>query len=248
MKRIYATFFFIFFLCMVFTSCSSVGNETVIKDSESELSGINMQERMHTEHSKEYVTEFMSILGSVKGEELLSGYDFDEEHCYNVTPSAVSMSTDIKIFKFSDSCVSLALIDGEVFEICTSFGGYGFFNAVPWDYDADGTMDLLIASSWGSGIHRSEISVFNVKTKRSTVICSSMEFNNSDPGNDWFVAMQSPSSDTGNPEEKTISYVIYSAEIQSGNSLVDLSYAIRSCVGSIELENGTPVFHPMQSE
>ena len=62
MKRIYATFFFIFFLCMVFTSCASVGNETVIKDSDFEISGTNMQEWMHTECSKDYVTEFMSIL------------------------------------------------------------------------------------------------------------------------------------------------------------------------------------------
>ena len=90
------------------------------------------------------------------------------------------MFQKIKIFKFSNSYVSLALIDGEVYEICTSFGGYGFFNAVPWDYDEDGTMDLLIASSWGSGMHRSEISVFNVKTKQSTIICTSIESGNTD--------------------------------------------------------------------
>lgn len=247
MKRIYATFFFIFFLCMVFTSCASVGNETVIKDSDFEISGTNMQEWMHTECSKDYVTEFMSILGTVKGEGLLSGYDFDEEHCYNVTPSAVSMSTDIKIFKFSDSCVSLALIDCEVFEICPSFGGYGFFNAVPWDYDEDGTTDLLIASSWGSGMHRSEISVFNAKTKQSTVICTSLEAGNRNTDHDWFVATQSPSSYTGDPKEMPIFYVVYSAEMKSGDSLVDLSYLAKSCVGSIDLEDGTPVFHPYKA-
>ena len=104
-------------------------------------------------------------------------------------------------------------------------------------------MDLLIASSWGSGMHRSEISVFNVKTKQSTIICTSIESGNTDSGNDWFIATQSPSSYTGDPEEIPIYYVVYSAEMKNGNSLVDLSYLAKSCVGSIDLEDGTPVFH-----
>lgn len=247
MKRIFSTLFFMLCLCMIITSCSHVGNETVIKDSDSETAQCDTKDWMNTECSKDYVAEFMSILGTVKGDGLLSGYDFDEEHCYNVTPSAVSESTDIKIFKFSDSCASFALIDGEIFEICPSFGGYGFFNAVLWDYDEDGTTDLLIASSCGSGMHRSEISVFNVKTKQSTVICTSLELENTDSDNDWFVATQSPSSYTGNPKEMPIYYAVYSAEVKIGDSLADLSYLAKSCVGSIDLKNGTPVFHPYEA-
>ena len=115
---------------------------------------------------------------------------------------------------------------------------------MPWDYDEDGTMDLLIASSWGSGFHRSEISVFNVKTKQSTIICTSIESGNEDSGNDWFVATESPSSYREDLEEPPIYYVIYSAEIKSGDSFVDLSYVAKSFVGSIELEYGMPIFHP----
>ena len=233
--------------CIFLSSCSSTVNYPEENRSDSETSQSDTQEGMHTECSKDFVKEFMSILGTVKGEGLLSGYDLDEEHCYNVTPSAVSLSTDIKIFKFSDSCASFALIDGEVYEICTSFGGYGFFNAVPWDYDEDGTTDLLVASSWGSGMHRSEISVFNVKTKESTVICTSVESGSENIGHDWFVGTESPSSYTGNPEEIPIYYVVYSAEIKSDNSLVDLSYDAKAFVGSIDLEDGTPVFHPYQA-
>ena len=137
MRKLTAVFLVVLFLCMFLSSCSTT-NESEANGSDSETSQISTQEWMHTECSKDYVKEFMSILETVKGDGLLSGYDLDEEHCYNVTPSAVSESTYIKIFKFSDSCASFALIDGEVFEICSSFGGYGFFNAVPWDYDEDG--------------------------------------------------------------------------------------------------------------
>ena len=128
---------------------------------------------MSTVCNKDSVDEFMSILGEVEGDGLLSGFVLDEKNCYNVTPLSVANETDIKIFKFSDSCASFALIDGGVYEICTSFGGFGFVNAVPWDYDEDGNLDLLIASSWGSGMYRSEISVFNTKTKESTILFES---------------------------------------------------------------------------
>ena len=247
MRKHIAIILMVIVLCIFLSSCSSPVNNPEASRSDSETAQSDTQEWMHTECSKDFVKEFMSILGTVKGDGLLSGYVFDEEHCYNVTPSAVSLSTDIKIFKFSDSCASFALIDGEVYEICTSFGGYGFFNAVPWDYDEDGTTDLLIASSWGSGMHRSEISVFNVKTKESILICTSVESGSGNTDHDWFVATQSPSSYTGDLEESPICYVVYSAEIKSDDSLVDLSYLAKSCAGSIDLENGTPVFHPYEA-
>lgn len=110
------------------TACNAGHNEP---DAENELSANHMS----TSCSKDGVEEFMSIIGEVELGFLSTGMKLDEEHCYNVTPLSVASETDIKIFKFSDSCVSLALIDNEVYEICTSFGGYGFVNAVPWDYD-----------------------------------------------------------------------------------------------------------------
>ena len=78
---------------------------------------------MTTSCTKDSVDEFMDIIGEVELGGLSAGMKLDEEHCYNVTPLSVATQTDIKIFKFSDSCVSLALIDGEVYSICESFGG-----------------------------------------------------------------------------------------------------------------------------
>ena len=239
MRKITTVFLIIFFFCALLSSCASMANDT-------ESSQSIAQEWMHTACSKEGVKAFMAILGTIKGEGLLSGNHFDEEHCYNVTPSTVSANTDIRIFKFSDTCLSLALIDGEVYQLCNFFGGHGFFNAVPWDYDADGTMDLLVASSWGSGFHRSEISVFNVKTKQSTVICSSILMENADV--DWFVEIVSPSSDKyyENSEADPFSYCVYSAEVECGDR-AELSYLPNAYVGSIDLEDGAPVFHPCEA-
>ena len=209
----------------------------------SDKSGSNV-DNMTTSCTKDSVDEFMSIIGEVELGGLSTGMKLDEEHCYNVTPLSVATQTDIKIFKFSDSCFSLALIDGEVYSICESFGGYGFVNAVPWDYDEDGNLDLLVASSWGSGLHRSIISVFNTTTKESIVIYDTSTTDN--PSVDLFVAAASPSFSSKEPQDLPIYYQVYSANIEvNGNNLADLSYTATGVIGSVVVENGAPVFKPM---
>ena len=244
MKKLLLLFTLVALLCL--SACSLGIKESATDISNTDVPAVPSQDWMHTESSKEYVTEFMAACGSIQGENLLFGYEFSEDYCFNVTPSIVSAATDVKIFKFSNSCTSLAWIDGEVYEICPSFGGFGFFNAMPWDYDKDGTTDLLVASSWGSGIHRSEISVFNVKTKESTVLCSSLDMKDSQFSNDWFVAAQAPSSENRNQETLSDEFLVCSANIEHGENLIDINYTAESCVGSIKLENGNPTFIPAE--
>lgn len=55
-------------------------------------------EYITTEYSKESVDVFMSAFGSVQSEDFTSGYTFDAEHCYNVTPLQVKNETDLRIF------------------------------------------------------------------------------------------------------------------------------------------------------
>ena len=197
-----------------------------------------------TSCTKDSVDEFMSIIGDVELGGLSIGMTLDKEHCFNVTPLSVASQTDIKIFKFSDSYVSLALIDGEVYSICESFGGYGFVNAVPWDYDEDGNLDLLVASSWGSGLHRSVISVFNTTTKESIVVYDTSNTDN--PSVDLFVETVSPSLSSKDPQDLPIYYQVYTANIEvNDNNLADLSYTATGVIGSVVAENGTPVFKPM---
>lgn len=185
--------------------------------------------------TKDSVDDFMAILTAAQAEGLIAGVNFDEGACYNVTPAAVAEATDIQIFKFSDSCASFALIAGEVYEICPSFGGCGFVNAVPWDHDNDGNLDLLVASSWGSGIHYAEITVFNTATKKSTSVYSS---NSSDL---IVQEIRSPNS--------TKLYAVLTAKIECDQHLANLSCQTSSIVGFIRMENGALTFiDPMEQQ
>lgn len=199
--------------------------------------------------SKESVKEFLLLLEKTVPSGHIHGHKIREENCYNVTPVEVAAQTDMKIFKLSDSCASFVMVDNEIYTICEFLGGYGFVNAVPCDFDNDGNKDLLVASSWGSGMHRSIISVFNSVTKESTVIYNT--FTTDNPGIDLFVAAASPSSSSKEIEDLPIYYQVYSAEITVNDmveyNLADLSYVATDLVGSIEIENGKPVFKPYQN-
>ena len=192
--------------------------------------------------TKDSVDEFLDVCDNVKGEGLLSGFSINKDNLYNVTPVEVAASTDVKIFKTSDSCASFVLIDGEIYPICESFGGYGFVNAVPCDFDDDGNIDLLVASSWGSGIHRSIISVFNTVTKKSTVVYDTMTTQN--PRIDLFVAIATQS--TSLSDSLPVYYNVYTMNIKvNDNNFANLSYVATDMIGTVKYENGEIVFKPI---
>lgn len=230
-----------FFLLLSMTACNTPGTDGSSTDPSASkptptTQPLSQPAHIQTVCSKDSVEEFMQIIGDMQGDGLLAGYDFSEKNCYNVTPPEVAAETGAEIFKFSDSFGSFVLVENEVYELCTSFGGFGFFNAVPCDLDNDGTTDLLVASSWGSGIHRSEISVFNLKTKESTILYSTLESN--DPQIDLFVSREA-SSDGQDP------YIVYSAQIEDIDFHTgQLTYMPVEMVGRIRTVDKEPVFVP----
>ncbi len=231
---------------IVIISLSGCGLNTVNSDKNTENSEKteNNVDYMNVSCTKDSVDEFMSIIGEMELDGLSSGLKLDEKHCYNVTPLSVADQTDIRIFKFSDSCASFALIDGEVYSVCEFFGGFGFVNAVPWDYDEDGNLDLLIASSWGSGLQHSIISVFNTTTKESIVVYDTSNTDN--PSVDLFVATTVPSLSSKDPKDLPTYYDVYTANIEvKDNNFADLSYVATGVVGTVVAENGTPILKPM---
>ena len=192
--------------------------------------------------TKDDIDEFLSI-ADLKGEGLLEGYDLSEGNLYNVTPTEVKAETDYKIFKASDSCASFILVDGEIYPICKFFGGYGFVNAIPWDYDGNGVIDLLVASSSGSGIHCSEISLFNATTKESSVVYVSSP----DERIDLIIRAESPAFSSKDPGSLPTYYNIYSVSIKATDAnLAELSYLVTERIGRIELTDGEPVFMPTE--
>lgn len=146
----------------------------------------------------------------------------------------------MKIFKFSDSCASFVMMDNEIYYLCDYFGGYGFVNAVPCDFDNDGNKDLLVASSSGSGVHRSSISIFNSLSKEYTVIYSAL---------DTDLIVDAVKNSYVSEEFKVVSlkFLVHSAEIDiNNNNIADLSFVSTGVIGSIEVENGSPTFIPYQ--
>jgi len=247
MKKIFSIIIGFVLILAFFAGCGETEtptNPTTTTTTQSDGANTVSPDKMGTPADKGGVEEFMDLLG---GEAdlggLMSGYTLDYEHCYNVTPEQVETQTDMKIFKFSDSCVSLVVVDNEIYPICDFFGGYGFVNAVPCDFDGDGNKDLLVASSWGSGMHRSVISVFNPVTKQSAVIYDTSDTDN--PRVDLIVLTGSPSAqlpDDTDPSD-VIFYTIYSVNIYvEGGNFADLRYGVTDVVGTVVSENGIPVF------
>ncbi len=107
-------------------------------------------------------------------EEFLNLIDWQDEEengkWYNVTPDAIKEEIGIQIFKNDRWYSSVALIDGKTYQLGEYFGGTGFMSGVPCDFDNDGVKDILFTSSWGSGIHRTEVNVFNMATKETTFL------------------------------------------------------------------------------
>ena len=211
--------------------------------------GIPNAERVNnTDINKDYVAEFMELLGEdTELSGLLSGYVLDEAHCYNVTPSTFAGETDMKIFKFSDSCASFLLLDGEIYQLCEFFGGYGFVDAELWDFDCDGTLDLLVSSSWDSGMHRSIVSVFNPVTKKSTIVFDSST--TATPDVDVVAVSTVPATSlTDSIWRCTID--IYTIDLtvndQENYGLANLSWTYNEEIGYIYPDNGEPAFVPWE--
>ena len=184
--------------------------------------GIN-DESVQLPCSKEGVAEFMVAFSKTVPNGIVNEYHEKEAKCFQVTPETVAQQTDIRIFKFSDSAASYAYVDGAVFDLCESTGGYGFLNAVPWDYDRDGhmDMDLLIASSWGSGLSRAEISVFN-RTKRTSKLIYSTLYED-DPQVELIVCLDTALNDSAQASEPGVRLCRVQVQLLEDHNVAHLS-------------------------
>ncbi|KGE17680.1 hypothetical protein [Paenibacillus wynnii] len=91
-----------------------------------------------------------------------SGKDMD---LIEITPSDFWDQTRLQLFKMvGDSSWETFIVSKQkAVHIGNGFGGYGVTSAVPFDLNKDGTLDVVYAYSYGSGIHRSEISWLDLK-------------------------------------------------------------------------------------
>lgn len=78
------------------------------------------------------------------------------------TPAEVKNEIGCQIFKVNNSCETFVIYKAKLFKIGFGFGGLGVVNIATCDFDGDGQKDLLYTFSWGSGLHRSQIGLFNM--------------------------------------------------------------------------------------
>ena len=79
-----------------------------------------------------------------------------------VTPEEVWERMGAQLFVVTEGAYVLDawLVRGDAaWRLCTGFGGFGLHTALATDLDGDREPELTFTSSWGSGIHRSLVSV-----------------------------------------------------------------------------------------
>ncbi|MDQ0192837.1 hypothetical protein [Paenibacillus wynnii] len=82
-----------------------------------------------------------------------------------ITSPDIWDQTNLQLFKIvgNSSWETFIVSKQKVVHIGIGFGGYGVTSVVPFDVNKDGTLDVVYAYSFGSGIHRSVISWLDLK-------------------------------------------------------------------------------------
>ena len=159
----------------------------------------------------------------------------------NVTPEEVLETTGCRIFKDPDSCESY-LADGERCSVLgTGFGGYGFTSAVPWDYDGNGTVDLLYTYSWGSGMHRSILALYDRTKRERQELYTYYPWDEKAYGSDLVVKKETDSA--GNN-----SYPVFTVDVSlwaygRGYDFTELSFTKRAEAGVVDA-----IWNPIKPE
>ena len=155
----------------------------------------------------------------------------------DMTPEEVLETTGCRIFKDPDSC-EFYLADGERCSVLgTGFGGYGFTSAVPWDYDGNGTVDLLYTYSWGSGMHRSHLSLFDRTKWEEQALYVYYPWDYEAYGSDLLV--EKLTDESGAPV-----FHVYTVDVQvQGHDFTDLRFTKKAEAGVVDA-----IWNPIKPE
>lgn len=159
----------------------------------------------------------------------------------DVTSEEIRTETGCRIFTDDAFGGLFYLADGErCGELGLSFGGYGLCSAVPWDYDENGTVDLLYTYSWGSGMHRSILALFD-RTKWEERELYGYFPDSDSPGSDLVVERET--DEGGEPV-----YTVYTVDVQvQGYDPLNLRFTKKEEAGvvSVVMVAGEEKVHPL---
>ncbi len=166
----------------------------------------------------------------------------------DVTPEVVSAAMDCRIVKDPEDCDTF-LVDGtEISLLACGPGGYGFTSAVPFDYGFNEVPDLLYTYSWGSGMHRSHLVLFD-RTAREEQELYVYYPDDVLGGSDLLVELE--------PDGSGYPAIVYTADVTvNGDDYTDLSFTKRTRAGVVVAVlpavgsggSGGPVFLPDSKE
>jgi hypothetical protein len=155
----------------------------------------------------------------------------------DVTSEEIRTETGCRIFTDDAFGGLFYLADGErCSELGLSFGGYGLCSAVPWDYDENGTVDLLYTYSWGSGMHRSILALFD-RTKWEERDLYGHFPDSDSPGSDLVVERET--DEHGEPV-----FTVYVVDVQvQGYGPIDLRFTKKEEAGVV-----SAIWNPVKPE
>lgn len=179
-------------------------------------------------YSKDYVDqvwpkvkEYYALNWTQMAEHVESSYDNWYKSLYNITPEIID---DLRVFEGSETI----FIENSG-SLCTIGGN--LINMAPWDYDCDGNMDLVIASTFGSGFTFIQISVYNSKTNEIKKVCSG-EMQD-------YMYLAVSSQQEGHADAGSKCY-IHKAYLQQAGDVVDVMDV--GTVGCIEYKSGEFIY------
>jgi len=85
---------------------------------------------------------------------------------HDITPKEVKEELHCQIFKVNYTLETYVINKGKIFPIGFGFGGAGIVNLSTCDFDENGKKDLIYTFSFGSGLHRSHIGIFNFTNEK----------------------------------------------------------------------------------
>ena len=185
----------------------------------------------HSIAGKFYASAIIASQGDLENFFSAMGGDLTREQqneCVEITPAAVSEETDWRIFTLQNQ-YSFMLAGGEVHTLCCYWGGWGVTSALPWDYDKNGVIDLLYTYSWGSGMHRSHVSLFDMTAKKEIMLTTVYAENFDD-------AVVLP-AEPDPPERFRVCLTDAPDSIDAPKQFV-----LRKWIGEVTLQEGQPVY------
>lgn len=87
-----------------------------------------------------------------------------------ITPEPVYEETGVQLFKDSKTCDTYLLLRREYYPLGIGFGGFGVVDVAVSDFDENGEKELLYTYSFGSGIHRALIGLFDLARREEITL------------------------------------------------------------------------------